>query len=66
MNVTFGAGVTFGELVNELNKSKFALPDLPEDPDENIVESIITGGHGRSIHNKSFVNYVTSVKYVDP
>ena len=39
---------------------------MPSDLDQNIVSSIMTGGHGSGIHNFAMAEYVRQVSFVDP
>ena len=49
--VTFGAGVTYADLIQYLTYEGLALENLPSLPHINIVGSIMTGTHGSGIHN---------------
>ena len=49
--VTFGAGVTYAELIAVLKYHNMAIQNLPSQTDTNIVGSIMTGTHGSGIHN---------------
>ena len=42
-----------------------ALYDLPEDPNLNVVSTVVTGGHGSGIHNPTFASYVAELTYID-
>ena len=64
--VTFGAGVTYTELIKALVPEKMALSNLPSLPHLNVVGSVVTGTHGSGTDNLAIASYVTKVSYVDP
>ena len=41
--VTFGAGVTFDDLIKELYKHELALSNLPSITSMNVVGAVVTG-----------------------
>jgi alditol oxidase len=45
-SVTFGAGWTYSDLIEELKKQKLALHNVPSLPHLNVVGSFMTGTHG--------------------
>ena len=47
--VTFGAGITYTQLIEALKAEKMALPNLPSLPHLNVVGSVMTGTHGSGI-----------------
>ena len=50
-SVTFGAGVTYTQLIEALVKEGLALPNLPSLPHLNVVGSVVTGTHGSGVSN---------------
>lgn len=44
--VTFGAGITYSELIRAVDDFGMALPNLPSLPHINVVGSMITATHG--------------------
>jgi len=51
MAVTFGAGITYSQLIAALAENKLALPNVPSLPHLNVVGSVVTGTHGSGIDN---------------
>lgn len=65
--VTFGAGVTFAELIGDLADQNRALLHLPSLPTEQtVISSVMTGAHGTGIHEQPISSLVKSVSFVDP
>ena len=64
--VTFGAGITYTELIKALVPKKMALLNLPSLPHLNVVGSVVTGTHGSGTDNLAMASYVTRVSFVDP
>ena len=63
--VTFGAGITYTQLINALKAEKMALYNLPSLPHINVVGSVVTGTHGSGIDKGSMGSYVTAIAFVD-
>ena len=57
--VTFGAGVTYTDLIEALKAEHMAIANLPSLPHINVVGSIMTGTHGSGIHNTAMSSLVT-------
>ena len=64
--MTYGAGVTYTELIEALKKERMAINNLPSLPHINVVGSIVTGTHGSGIHNPAMSTFVSQVAFVNP
>ena len=53
-----GAGVTFKELADELQKKDKAIRNLPSNPHANVIEAITTGSFGADYHQGIMANMV--------
>ena len=63
--VTFGAGVTYTQLIEALVQERRALANLPSLPHLNVVGSVVTGTHGGGIENTAMASHVVKVAFVD-
>ena len=63
--MTFGAGVTYTQLINGLKAEKLALANLPSLPHLNVVGSVVTGTHGSGESKSAIATYVTALAYID-
>lgn len=56
--VHFGAGITYSELIQHVDKAGKALPNLPSLPHINVVGSMITATHGSGFKQPMLVAHV--------
>ena len=64
--VTFGAGITYTQLIAKLTDYKMAIENLPSLPHLNVVGSVVTGTHGSGIHHPGMASLVKEISFVDP
>ena len=64
--VTFGAGVTYSDLIKVLAEHKLALAILPSLPHVNVVGSLVTGTHGGGVEMPALITYAEAYRYLSP
>jgi xylitol oxidase len=64
--VHFGAGVTYSELIEEVDRTGKAVENLPSLPHINVVGSMITCTHGSGANHKILAANVTGFEIVLP
>ncbi|MHB1235503.1 MAG: D-arabinono-1,4-lactone oxidase [Microbacteriaceae bacterium] len=63
--VTVSAGVSYGTLAVELERSGYALANLASLPHISVAGAIATGTHGSGAANRSLAAQVTGLEFVD-
>jgi len=61
MQVTFGAGVIYSELIKALEPHDLALMNIPSLPHITVVGSAITGTHGGSVYEQQVAAYTSGL-----
>lgn len=64
--VTFGAGMTYSQLIKAVDAQGLAIQNLPSLPHINVVGSMITGTHGSGHKYQTFPNRVLAFDIVFP
>jgi len=66
MNVTFGAGVIYSELIEFCVKNKVALRNVPSLPHINVVGGVVTGTHGSGLKMQAIANDIVGMRIINP
>ena len=64
LSVKFGAGMTYSNLIKEVDAQGLAIENLPSLPHINVVGGMITATHGSGINHRILANMVTEFDIV--
>jgi len=60
-----GGGITYAELIGQLENKGWAVPNLASLPHISVVGAAATGTHGSGVNNTGLAQVIKSIKFVD-